>query len=277
MPKELSNDISIKRIEGVDCYESNGVAYLNLESVTLGLGFTDGRNGVVYPRWNRIRKYLEDLKAIPKGADLPEYIPENIFYRLAMKAKNATAEAFQAKVADEIIPAIRRTGKYEVNPEVSEAVEISGPYLRKLREKKGLTIADVSRATGVNYSNLAGYERGKDKKFCVGKAKRILIYNYLIALPDAVIPLPTSNGLRYVTTVTQRDYPVGQTTPAAPSSSAPTAPDLPFGSEDFSIFMRDTVSRAITKALCDVMVVVIKEVQKRGIDDSALPPSMRRS
>lgn len=42
------------------------------------------------------------------------YIPENIFYRLCMKAKNEVAEAFQAKVADEIIPSIRKTGKYEV-------------------------------------------------------------------------------------------------------------------------------------------------------------------
>ena len=29
-----------------------------------------------------------------------------------MKAKNGTAEAFQAKVADEIIPSIRKTGSY---------------------------------------------------------------------------------------------------------------------------------------------------------------------
>ena len=40
------------------------------------------------------------------------YIPENIFYRLAMKAKNETAEKFQALVADEIIPSIRKTGGY---------------------------------------------------------------------------------------------------------------------------------------------------------------------
>lgn len=276
MSNALSNGISIKRIEGVDCYESNGVAYLNLEAAARGLGFTksEQKNGTEYEsvRWQRVFDYLTEFGFDHKWAK-DSYIPENIFYRLAMKAKNPVAEAFQAKVADEIIPAIRRTGKYEVKPEVSEAVEISGPYLRKLREKKGLTIADAARATGVNYQCLAGYERGT-KQFTIGKAKRILVYNYLISLPDAVVPLPTTHGLRYVTTVTQRDYPVGQTTPAAPSSSAP---DLPFGSEDFSIFMRDTVSRAITKALCDVMVVVIKEVQKRGIDDSALPPSMRKS
>lgn len=45
-----------------------------------------------------------------------EFIPENVFYRLAMKAKNETAEAFQAKVADEILPTIRKTGSYSAKP-----------------------------------------------------------------------------------------------------------------------------------------------------------------
>mgnify|MGYP001090681464 CR=1 FL=1 len=60
--------------------------------------------------WPRIRKYLEELgvptswheNSKPTGKEgLPDFIPENIFYRLAMKAKNETAEKFQAKVADE--------------------------------------------------------------------------------------------------------------------------------------------------------------------------------
>ncbi|WP_311078847.1 hypothetical protein [Paenibacillus polymyxa] len=44
-----------------------------------------------------------------------DFIPVNIFYRLAMKAKNDVAEAFQAKVADEILPSIRKTGGYVAN------------------------------------------------------------------------------------------------------------------------------------------------------------------
>lgn len=40
------------------------------------------------------------------------YIPENVFYRLAMKARSETAERFQALIADEIIPSIRKTGSY---------------------------------------------------------------------------------------------------------------------------------------------------------------------
>lgn len=61
-----------------------------------------------------MRKYLSDFGIATScdGDKLPDYISENIFYRLAMKAKNAVAEAFQAKIADEVIPSIRRHGAY---------------------------------------------------------------------------------------------------------------------------------------------------------------------
>lgn len=108
-------------ISGVDCYEKDGTAYLNLEAVARGLGFTQTKNGVEYVRWETVDKYLSELgfpnklgKGVPtSGHD--SFIPENIFYRLAMKAKNETAEKFQALVADEIIPTIRRTGGYVAN------------------------------------------------------------------------------------------------------------------------------------------------------------------
>lgn len=105
------NELKIKKISGVDCYEKDGVAYLKLENVARGLGFTRiAASGNEVVRWERIEKYLEDLGVPTCGHD--DFIPENIFYRLAMKAKNETAEKFQAKVADEIIPSIRRTGGY---------------------------------------------------------------------------------------------------------------------------------------------------------------------
>lgn len=82
--------------------EKDGVAYLNLETVARGLGFTDNKNGVEYVKWERVKGYLEELKFSPLvGKD--DYIPENIFYRLAMKAKNETAEKFQTLIADEVI------------------------------------------------------------------------------------------------------------------------------------------------------------------------------
>lgn len=45
-------------------------------------------------RWERVRKYLAELGVPTCGDD--SFIPENIFYRLAMKSKNEVAEKFQA-------------------------------------------------------------------------------------------------------------------------------------------------------------------------------------
>ena len=99
----------IINIDGVDCYEKDGTVYLRLETVARGLGFTDTKNGVEYVRWNTVRGHLADLKFSQEVAK-DSFIPENIFYRLAMKAKNEAAEKFQAKIADEVIPSIRKHG-----------------------------------------------------------------------------------------------------------------------------------------------------------------------
>ena len=102
-------------IEGVECYEKNGTVFLKLEAVARGLGFTDNSKGAEYVRWNTVRTYLSEIGFSQEVAK-DDFIPENIFYRLAMKARNETAERFQAKIADEVIPAIRRTGSYSVRP-----------------------------------------------------------------------------------------------------------------------------------------------------------------
>lgn len=101
----------IMNIQGIPCYEKDGVAYLNLETVARGLGFTEKKGDVDYVMWRRVDRYLEELH-FGTSAGRPDYIPENIFYRLAMKAKNETAERFQALIADEVVPAIRKTGGY---------------------------------------------------------------------------------------------------------------------------------------------------------------------
>lgn len=109
-------------ISGVRGYEQDGVAHLHIEDAARGLGFekTESKNGVDYKsiRWAIVEGYLKDFgfrqEAVESGNPHDYYIPENIFYRLCMKAKNDVAEKFQAKVADEIIPSIRKTGSYSV-------------------------------------------------------------------------------------------------------------------------------------------------------------------
>lgn len=122
------NEIKILNIQGIDCYEKDGIAYLKLENVARGLGFTQiAKSGNEVVRWERVRKYLNELgvptsgdgSEEPTGKDgLPEFIAENIFYRLSMKAGNDTAQKFQEKVADEILPTIRKTGGYVANDDL---------------------------------------------------------------------------------------------------------------------------------------------------------------
>ena len=89
----------IMNISGIECYEKDGMAYLKLEPVARGLGFTDNSKGTEYVRWNTVRGYLEEI-GFSQGVAKDGFIPENVFYRLAMKAKNETAEKFQALVEE---------------------------------------------------------------------------------------------------------------------------------------------------------------------------------
>ena len=120
----------ILNVNGVECYEKDGTAYLKLETVARGLGFTQEKNGVVYVRWETVNNLLEHI-GFPNKLGKACFIPKNIFYRLAMKAKNETAEKFQAVVADEIIPSIRKHGAY-MTPETIEAALLNPDTLIKL-------------------------------------------------------------------------------------------------------------------------------------------------
>lgn len=132
----------IQTICGVECYEKDGIAYLKLETVARGLGFTETKNGKEYVMWRRVEGYLSELGFVT-SAERPEYIPENIFYRLAMKAKNEAAEKFQAKVADEIIPSIRKHGIYATDKVIDNILnnpDFGIQLLTKLKEERAARV-----------------------------------------------------------------------------------------------------------------------------------------
>ena len=119
----------IANVDGVHGYlDENGTAYLNVADVARGLGFAQTKNGVEYIRWETVNRYLSEF-GFSQRVGKDDFIPENMFYRLAMKASNAAAQKFQAKVADEILPSIRKTGAY-----VNQAV-ISPEFLRRIADE----------------------------------------------------------------------------------------------------------------------------------------------
>jgi prophage antirepressor-like protein len=108
----MSNIIKIGGVRGF--IDENGVAQLNAEDVARGWGFTTvAKSGNVTVRWSRVNDYLQSFGFSPLvGKD--DFIPENMVYRLGFKASNEAAQVFQAKLADEILPTIRKTGSYSV-------------------------------------------------------------------------------------------------------------------------------------------------------------------
>lgn len=108
----MQNLVTIQNVRGY--VNETGTAYLNLEDVARGLGFTRIANsGNEVIMWSRVEGYLNNLSyTLVCMERKEEFIPENIFYKLCMKANNDTARKFQDLVCDEILPTIRKTGGY---------------------------------------------------------------------------------------------------------------------------------------------------------------------
>lgn len=128
----------IMTVENVRGYlDEQGTAHLNLEDCARGLGFTQTQNkgGKVYTsiRWETVNRYLAEF-GFPSSLGKDSYIPENIFYRLAMKASNETAKVFQGTVADKILPSIRKTGMY-MTVQTAENILLNPDFIIKLAEQ----------------------------------------------------------------------------------------------------------------------------------------------
>lgn len=153
------NELKVMNIEGIECYEKNGTAYLKLETVAKGLGFTEiAASGNECVRWRTVRKYISELGIATccDGKELPDFIPENIFYRLAMKAKNEVAEKFQAKVADEIIPSIRKHGIYATDKVIDDILnnpDFGIELLTKLKEERAARVEAERRNAILTHVN----------------------------------------------------------------------------------------------------------------------------
>lgn len=113
----------ILKINNVHGYldKETGTAYLNAEDVARGFGFTREKNDVEYIRWDRVNQYLHEFGFSPLvGKD--DFLPENMVYRLGFKASNEVAQKFQAVLADEVLPAIRRHGAYMTDQALERAI-----------------------------------------------------------------------------------------------------------------------------------------------------------
>ncbi len=122
-----------KKVGNMRCYidESNTI-YFSLEDSVNGLGFvTYDKKGTPTIMWDIVRKLLKSFDYKPK-VKADDFIPENIFYLLAMRADNPFAIKFQKWIGNEVIPSIRKTGGYSVGEVPKrQAVRLSQVKVRK--------------------------------------------------------------------------------------------------------------------------------------------------
>lgn len=144
--KEL--ELEVKAIKNED-----GSISLNAEDSAIGLGWYQVKNGKKYPKWERVNSFISEFGNSPQVGK-GDFIPESLFYLLAMKANNDIAKKFQMWLAVEVIPQIRKTGGYvpisEEDDEASimaKALEIAHRTLNKkdeLLKAKDKEIKDLS-------------------------------------------------------------------------------------------------------------------------------------
>lgn len=130
----------ILKINNVHGYldKETGSAYLNAEDVARGFGFTENKGGVDYVKWRRVNTYLHEFGFSPDVAK-DSFLPENMVYRLGFKASNEVAQKFQAVLADEVLPAIRRHGAYMTDQALERAITEPDFLIRlatQLKEEK---------------------------------------------------------------------------------------------------------------------------------------------
>ncbi|MED1612520.1 phage antirepressor KilAC domain-containing protein [Bacillus paranthracis] len=114
----------------------NGEVLFDVEQVAKSLGIARTKNNKMYVRWDRVNSYLPKNSPLVGKGDL---IPEPLVYKLAFKASNELAEAFQDWLAIEVLPSIRKHGAYMTDQVLEQAVtnpDFAIGLLTKLKEEK---------------------------------------------------------------------------------------------------------------------------------------------
>ncbi|MBS5519787.1 MAG: phage antirepressor KilAC domain-containing protein [Acidaminococcus intestini] len=138
----MNEILSINNVHGY-MDKQTGTAYLNAEDVARGFGFTREKNGAEYVMWDRVNHYLSNF-GFSAQVRKDDFLPENMVYRLGFKASNEVAQKFQALLADEVLPAIRRHGAYMTDQALERAITEPDFLIRlatQLKEEKAKHLA----------------------------------------------------------------------------------------------------------------------------------------
>jgi hypothetical protein len=115
----MDTNLSVFTFENYDVriVDQNGEPWFVAKDVATVLGYVDTAQAVR----EHCKGVVEITTPTKGGIQAVKTIPESDVYRLIMRSKKPEAEKFQDWVCGEVIPSIRKTGKYSVSPEPNES------------------------------------------------------------------------------------------------------------------------------------------------------------
>lgn len=167
--------------------------------VAKALGYANAHDAVV----RHCRASVKRATPISGKIQDINYIPEGDVYRLICHSKLPSAEQFEKWVFDEVLPQIRKTGKYET-PQAEQLTLETEEYHYYDKTYCGepvLTLKDIEYFTGINFDISSAYfnrhgVRGEDFAVLSGDSLR--------ALKSENPSMP--RGLRWLTVVTKSGF-----------------------------------------------------------------------
>lgn len=127
--------INVRTIKNDD-----GSISINAEDTARGFGWVDNSKRATSGarlskvRWSRMNGFIKEVGFSQEVAK-DDYIPESLFYLLAMKANNPVATKFQMWLATEVIPQIRKGVEIEKPKSSLDLLELQVKALKEVESK----------------------------------------------------------------------------------------------------------------------------------------------
>lgn len=157
---------------------------------------------------NAIARLPERMKGVegintPGGKQQMTVISEPGVYRLVMRSNVDGAEAFQDWIAEEVVPAIRKTGRYEAQPAIpqtyADALQLAADQARQLQAQAEVIAAVTPKAEAWDHLASATGD------YAVADAAKILSRHPLIKVGrDRLFTLMAREGWIYRRQLDQR-------------------------------------------------------------------------
>lgn len=155
--------IDVRTIKNED-----GSISINAEDTALGFGWYQIKNNKRYVKWERVNGFISEFENSPQ-VEKDDYIPESLFYLLAMKANNDVARKFQTWLAVEVIPVIRKSGQYQLPvKEKLSSIDLFEAQVKALRE-----VEEKVNEVDKKFDDLPLFE--VDSKDLKKKANRVVV------------------------------------------------------------------------------------------------------